>query len=214
MLELPRQKSKTSVRDAWKLKKWYNIISPETFGKIQIGLTPADSEEKLSKRTVEITLFDITGNYSHVNTKLKFQINSVSEDNAYTIFKGHELLRDYLRSLTRRRSSKIAIILNVTTKDGAKIRVTSAVFTQYRCKTSQKQTIRKIMKDIIESKGNQLTFDEFVRLAVFGEQDGSLAQEITKAAKKVCNVRKVEIIKQKVIELPKNVASSHEAVAA
>ncbi|AFZ70215.1 ribosomal protein S3AE [Caldisphaera lagunensis DSM 15908] len=211
---MPRQKSKTSVRDAWKLKKWYNIISPETFGKIQIGLTPADSEEKLSKRTVEITLFDITGNYSHVNTKLKFQINSVSEDNAYTIFKGHELLRDYLRSLTRRRSSKIAIILNVTTKDGAKIRVTSAVFTQYRCKTSQKQTIRKIMKDIIESKGNQLTFDEFVRLAVFGEQDGSLAQEITKAAKKVCNVRKVEIIKQKVIELPKNVASSHEAVAA
>ncbi len=211
MLELPRQRSKTSVKDAWKLKKWYNIISPDAFGKVQIGLTPADSEEKLNKRTVEITLFDITGNYSHVNTKLKFQVNSISEDNAYTVFKGHELLRDYLRSLTRRRSSKIAIILNVTTKDGAKIRVTSAVFTQYRCKTSQKQTIRRIMKDIIESKGSQLTFDEFVRQAVFGDQDESLAQEITKAAKKVCNIRKVEIIKQKVIELPKNIVNPQEA---
>lgn len=210
-MELPRQKSRVSVKDAWKLKKWYNVISPESFGKIQIGITPADSEEKLMKRTVEITLFDITGDYSHVNTKLKFQVNSISEDNAYTVFKGHELLRDYLRSLTRRRSSKIAIILNVTTKDGAKIRVTSAVFTQYRCKTSQKQAIRNIMRDIIESKGSQLTFDEFVSSAVFSEKDGSLAQEIAKAAKKICNIRKVEIIKQKVIEFPKQLVSAQEA---
>ncbi|MGC8573620.1 MAG: 30S ribosomal protein S3ae [Caldisphaera sp.] len=210
---MPRQRTKASVKDTWKLKRWYNVISPDAFGKIQIGLTPADSEEKVIKRTVEITLFDITGDYSHVNTKLKFQVNSINEDNAYTVFKGHELLRDYLRSLTRRRSSKIAIILNVTTKDGAKVRVTSAVFTQYRCKTSQKQAIRKIMRDIIENKGSQLTFDEFVKLAVFSEQEGSLAQEITKAAKKICNVRKVEIIKQKVVELPKLLQSTQETTA-
>lgn len=202
MFGLPRQKSKAAVKDTWKLKKWYNVISPEVFGKIQIGMTPSDSEEKLLRRTVEVTLFDITGDYSHVNTKLKFQVINISEGNAYTVFKGHELLRDYLRSLTRRKSSKISIILNVVTKDNVKIRVTAAVFTQYRCKTSQKQTIRRLMRDMIESKASQSTFDEFVKVSVFSEQEGSIAQDIAKGVKKICNVRKVEIIKQKVVEIP------------
>ncbi|MEB3691676.1 MAG: 30S ribosomal protein S3ae [Caldisphaeraceae archaeon] len=210
VIDLPRQRSKAAVRDKWRLKKWYNIVSPEVFGRIPIGMTPADEKEKLYKRTIEVTLFDITGDYSHVNTKLKFQVVDVIENNAYTVFKGHEILRDYLRSLTRRRSSKISTIINAVTKDNAKIRVTIATFTQYRCKTSQKKVVRKIMKDIIEKKSAQLTFDEFVRSAVFSENEDSLASEVAKAVKKICSIRKVEIIKQKVIEIPSVVKERKE----
>ena len=97
---------------------------------------------------IEVTLYDITGDLTQVHVHLYFQIIEVKGDKAYTRFKGHELSRDYMRSLIRRKSSKIQGIFDVVTKDGYKLRITAVTLTSYRCKTSQKKAIRKIMRDI------------------------------------------------------------------
>ena len=191
-----------SVRDKWRLKKWYTVIAPPVFGNVPLGLTPADDPLKLIGRVMEATLYDITGDFAHVHIKLYFQIIKVEGDTAYTRFKGHELLRDYIRSLTRRKSSKITGIFNVWTKDGYGLRVTAMVFTRYRCRTSQKKLIRKRMMEVIERRAKESTFDEFIQAMVFSDREGSLAQEIEEVARKIYAIRKVEIAKSKLLWIP------------
>ncbi len=197
-----RRRVRGVTTDTWRQKKWYTVVAPEVFGNAPLGTTPSDDPDKLIGRVMETTLFDITGDFAHVHIKLYFQVVRVEGDTAYTRFKGHELLRDYLRSLTRRKSSKITGIFDVWTKDGYGLRITAVVFTRYRCKTSQKKLIRKRMQEIIENRARNSTLDELIQAMVFSDQEGSLALEIDEAARKIYAVRKVEIAKSKLLWVP------------
>lgn len=187
-----------AIRDKWKLKKWYTVIAPPVFNNAVLGTTPADDPLKLIGRVMEVTLYDLTGDFTQVHVHLFFQIIKVEEDKAYTRFKGHELARDYMKSLIRRRSSKIQGIFNVQTKDGYGLRITAVALTAYRCKTSQKRAIRKIMQNIIVKRAAEMTFDELIQAMLFGD----LAQEIFQEAKKIYPLRKVEIYKSKLLTIP------------
>ncbi|RLG89168.1 MAG: 30S ribosomal protein S3ae [Thermoprotei archaeon] len=193
-----RDKFRLTGRERWRLKKWYQVVAPPVFGEVVIATTPADESWKLLGRVIETTLFDLTGDITQVHVHLYFQIHKVEGDKAYTRFKGHELARDYMRSLIRRKSSKVTAIVNVTTKDGYGLRITGVTLTTYRCKSSQKRLIRKIMMDIITKKAAEKTLDDLIQAMVFGE----LAQEIFTAAKKIYPLRKVEIYKSKLLTIP------------
>lgn len=186
------------VKDLWKQKKWYEVLAPPVFGEVSIGSIPALEPLNLIGRTVEATLYDITGDYNQVHIKLKFQIVNVEGHTAKTRFKGHELARDYLKVLTRRKSSKIQGIFKVETKDGYVLRVSLAAFTSFKAKSSQKRTIRKIMEKIISEKAREMTFDELVQ-AFMGD---TITGEIFSEAKKIFPIRKVEIYKSKLLMVP------------
>ncbi|GBF08401.1 30S ribosomal protein S3ae [Aeropyrum pernix] len=190
------------IRDTWRLKKWFKVVAPPLFGETVLGTTPADDPDKLIGRVMETTLFDITGDYSYVHVKMYFQVVRVEGDTAYTRFKGHELLRDYIRGLTRRKSSKVTGIFNVWTKDGYGLRVTAMAFTRQRCKTSQKSAIRKVMQEVVEQKARESTLDELIQLMVFSDHEGSLAYLIDESARKIYPLRKVEIAKSKLLWVP------------
>ncbi len=190
--------SRARTRDRWRLKKWYTVLASSAFGNAEIGRIPADNPEKLLGRVIETSLSDITGDFSLLHIKLYFQIVSVEGDVAKTIFKGHDLTRDYLRSLIRRGSTRIDGIFKVTTKDGYTLRVSAIALTRYRCKTSQERAIRRIMKEVIEAKARQLSFDEFVQQAVLGK----IASEIYNEARKIYPLRKVEVRKSKLLFMP------------
>jgi small subunit ribosomal protein S3Ae len=93
------------------------MIAPSFFGNIELGSVPAEEEDKLIGRVVEATLYDITGDFSHMYMKLFFQVEGMDGKTAKTQFKGHEYSRDYLRSLVRRRTTKVDGLFNLTTKD-------------------------------------------------------------------------------------------------
>jgi len=189
---------KFAIRDKWKLKKWYTVIAPPIFGEISIGTTPADDPLKLIGRVMETTLYDITVDITQVHIRLYFQIIKVEGDKAYTRFKGHEISRDYMKSLIRRKSSKIQGIFNVETKDQYHLRLTIVALTSYRCKTSQKRAIRKIMEEYVKSKVPQLTLDELIQEMLFGR----MSAEIMERARKIYPIRKVEIYKSKLLMIP------------
>ncbi|MEM1898829.1 MAG: 30S ribosomal protein S3ae, partial [Sulfolobales archaeon] len=121
----------------------------------------------------------------------------VRGDVVYTRFKGHELARDYMKSKISRKSSKIAAIVDVFTKDGYGLRITGVALTAFRCKTSQKRLIRKLMREIITSYVSERTLNEVIQGMVFG----SLALEIFQKAKKIYPLRKVEIYKSKLLSI-------------
>jgi small subunit ribosomal protein S3Ae len=98
--------SKTKrVRDKWRGKAWYMVLSPPYFGSVELGSVPADAAEKLIGRVVDSTLYDITNDFAHQYLKMRFQIAEIDGKTAKTMFKGHEYTRDYLRSLVRRRTT-------------------------------------------------------------------------------------------------------------
>ncbi|MEM3874636.1 MAG: 30S ribosomal protein S3ae [Candidatus Bathyarchaeia archaeon] len=187
--------STKKVRDKWRSKTWYIVVAPPYFGNVELGAIPADEPQKLVGRVMEATLYDITGDFSHQYLKLYFQITQVEGKTARTMFKGHEYSRDYLRSLVRRRTTKVDGIFNVSTKDGYRFRVAVCAFTLTRIKTSQEHAIRKIMAKIVEEKSAALTMDQFVQEMVLGK----IASDIYNEARKIVPLRHVGVRKSKLL---------------
>jgi small subunit ribosomal protein S3Ae len=191
--------SKTKhVRDKWRGKAWYMVVAPPFFGNVELGAVPAEEQERLIGRVVEATLYDITGDFSHQYLKMFFQINEIDGKTARTLFKGHEYSRDYLRSLVRRRTTKVDGLFNLTTKDGYKLRVAVSALTLSRIKTSQEKIIRNMMVKIISEKAAALTLDQFVQEMVLGK----IASDVYNKAKKVAPLRHVGIRKSKLVAQP------------
>ena len=186
------------VRDKWRGKSWYMIVAPPFFGNIELGSVPAEEQNQLIGRVVEATLYDITGDFSHMYLKMFFQVNEFEGKTAKTLFKGHEYSRDYLRSLVRRRTTKVDGLFNITTKEGYKLRVAVSALTLSRIKTSQEKIIRNLMERIINEKASALTLDQFVQEMVLGK----IASDVYNEAKKVAPLRHVGIRKSKLVMQP------------
>jgi len=186
------------MKDKWRGKAWYKVVSPPYFGGVELGAIPADDPSKLVGRVVDATLYDITNDFAHQYLKMYFRVADVEGKTARTIFKGHEYSRDYLRSLVRRRTTRVDGIFSVTTMDAYGLRLAVSLFTLTRIKTSQEQEIRAVMRKIVEEKASSLTFDQFVQELVLGK----IASDIYNKAKKIAPLRHVGIRKSKLTLQP------------
>jgi small subunit ribosomal protein S3Ae len=168
-------------------------VAPPYFGNVELGAVPADTTEKLIGRIIDSTLYDITNDFAHQYLKMYFQIAEIDGKTARTVFKGHEYSRDYLRSLVRRRTTKIDGIFDVVLKDGYKLQLAVCALTLSRIKTSQEKIIRGIMERIIREKAAALSLDQFAQEIVLGK----IASDIYNEAKKIAPLRHVGIRKSK-----------------
>ena len=160
---------KRRIRDKWRSKSWYKVLTPQYFGNVELGTVPVSDPEILVGRVIDSTLYYVTNDFSHQYLKMHFQITDIDGKTAHTIFKGHEYSRDYLRSLVRRRTTKVDGIFDVTTKDGYKLQVAICAFTLSRIKTAQEHFIRATMEKIIKEKTSKLTLDQLAQEMVLGK---------------------------------------------
>ncbi len=182
----------------WMIKKWFTIYAPTLFNGVEIGEVPANEPNSIIGRTIEITLFDITKDLSHLHIKLRFQVDRVEGDRAYTRFKGMELTRDYIKSLIRRGSSLIQLIQDVNTTDNAVLRVTILAMTPTRCKSSQKMAIRREFIKALMDVSSKVDFNGFIKAAVYGD----ISNQLFAVGKRIYPLRKVEVYKIKVLRYP------------
>jgi len=171
------------------------VMAPPYFGNVELGAVPADTTEKLIGRIIDSTLYEVTNDFAHQYLKMYFQITEVDGKTARTVFKGHEYSRDYLRSLVRRRTTKVDGVFETTLKDGYKLQVAVCGLTLSRIKTSQEKAIRTIMEKIIKEKASTLTLDQFAQEMVLGK----IASDIYNEAKKIAPLRHVGVRKSKLI---------------
>ncbi len=194
-----QEKVVISKRDTWASKKWYSVYTPSYLNGVVVAEVPASEPQKLLGRTLEISFFEITKDISHLPIKIRLQINRVDGANAYTRFKGLELSRDYVRSLIRRGTSKSVAYVDVTTRDGWRLRLTILGITAARVSTSRKSAIRKAFANVVSQKAQNLDIGSLLKEVL----EGTLAAELFVAAKKIYPMRKVEIAKIKVLSYPK-----------
>jgi small subunit ribosomal protein S3Ae len=181
-----------------KAKQWFKVVSPEMFGRAPVGETVANDPERVVGRVIETTLGDLTNNFSKQNTKLRFKVDRIAGDAAYTKFMGHEMTSDYVRSLVKRRTSRIDAIVDVTTTDGYQVRVKPSCFTVKRARANQVKSIRDISKNVVLAKSNGLDLSQLVQEVVLGK----LSLDIYKEAKMVYPLRRVEIRKMEIMGEP------------
>ena len=190
------KKQRRRVRDTWKEKSWYTIKTPVAFGDKEIGTTPARDPELVYGRTVEVTMRELTGDFSKQYIKLQFEVDNVNGNIANTKFTGHKTTTDYVRSMIRRGTSRIDASAIVKTKDGRKLKLQVLAVTIRRAKSSQQRFMRKTIEDLLREAAAEKSFDDLVNVCV----NGKLASEIYHKAKKIYPLKRVEIIKSKVLE--------------
>jgi len=198
--------SERSVSRQKQQKRWYDVLAPEQFDRAELGGTPADESEKVLGRTIETTLGDLRNDASENNTKLTFKVNEVASDTAYTEFVKHELTRDYLRSLVRRGSSKVAAYITVLTADDYRVQVQPVAFTTKSADESQEKAIRRTMIDLVEETAADRTFADLVDSIV----EGRLSSAIYNESKDIYPLRRVEVQKATLEAHPEEVAAEEE----
>lgn len=182
------------VRDKWKAKEWYTIHAPRMFNEAEIGETPSADPEFVIGRTVEVTVQDLTGDFSKMHIKLKFKVSSVDGHDAKTEFTGHDLTSDYVRRLTRRKKTKTDHVVDIVTKDGFSYRIKTMAIADKRIQSSQEDAMRRVIGETLVAMGKEQTLSQMVKAIVSGD----LAKDLARACRVVIPIKRIEIRKSEV----------------
>ncbi len=192
MAQAKRQRRKI---DTWKTKKWVDVLAPPMFGDQKIGETFSTETENILGRKIEAPLSRLTGDFSKQHVNLKFQITDVKEKKAQTKFLGHSITREYMRSLIRRKTTRIEGVGDVVTKDGVKVRIKSIALALGRAQTLQEKLIRKIMHEVAANQAKDMEFDKFIYDVVIGKIPSMMYRE----AGKIYPLKRLEVRKTEVL---------------
>ena len=140
------------VKDKWKAKQWYTLVAPKSFNEAVLAESPAESPEAIVGRIATTTMQDLTGDFKLMHVKLHFQVERVNGNRAVTQFAGHSFTSDFVRRLVRRNHSKITLIVDATTKDGARIRVKPVMVTEHRSQVGIRHQVSFYSGDSAESR--------------------------------------------------------------
>lgn len=191
-----------------KEKHWYSIYAPAALGNKEIGKALAVSPEDLMNRTVEVTLYELTGDIEQAHVHLTLQVKRVEGSIGYTQFKGHHFSRDYLGGRIRRRYSKVGAIFDVKTKDGSLLQLQAVAITATPASRSQRNDIRASLIKTAQEQASGTIFYDFIQEMVMGK----LAQVMQKDAKRIFPIAFLDVAKSKVKSIGEQTASPAPAV--
>ena len=189
--------SSRKVKDKWKSKEWYKLRAPRMFNEAEIGETPSADPEFILGRTVEVTVQELTGDYSKMNIKLKFKVTDVDGYDAKTVFVGHELTSEYVRRLTRRKKTKTDHVVDVTTKDGFVLRVKPMSIADRRIQSSQEDAMRRILAETLLQMGKDNNLSDLIKAVISGD----MSKDLAKACRVIIPIKRIEIRKTEVLSM-------------
>ena len=184
------------IKDKWKAKEWYKVHASRMFNEAEIGESPAADPATLIGRTAEVTVQELTGDFSKMHIKVKFKINSVDGYNAKSVFVGHSLTSEYVRRLTRRKKTKTDHVVDVKTKDGFTIRIKPMSIAEKRIQASQEDAMRRIMHDVLMQMGVENNLSDIIKAIISGD----MARDLAKACRTIMPMKRIEIRKSEVLE--------------
>lgn len=179
-----------------KSKTWYTILSPEIFGKKEIGKTMVSDPNFLVGRKVNISAVEVTNNFSKYYIKFSFKISGLNSDKAYTNFDGSECVRDYISRMVLRYVRRIDTIQDLTTKDGVKIRVKGLAVVSKKAKSKTVKTIRARINELIERFVTKSNLEDFVD----GIISDKIKSQVLKEIRVIYPVRNFEFRKTEVLK--------------
>ena len=161
-------------------KQWYDIIAPKLFDEKMVGETVAADPKQLLGRTIEVSLMDILMDYSKFFVKVKFQIDRIDGNKAYTKFIGHSCMRERVYRMVQRRVRKVESIQDLRTKDEKSLRIKTIFVLIRRVNTSVKNAARKKARELIKDTAEKTSFEDLIGMIIKGELQKNIKKEISK----------------------------------
>ena len=184
-------------RDKWKSKRWYSIRAPRNPWSFRvIGETLAEEPDMLIGRNFEIMQNELDGDFSKMHVKIRFRVIDVLGADALTEFIGHQMMQDHIRRQIRRDRGKIDDTVDIVTEDGFYVRFKPLILTRERAKSSQKNEIRTIARNIILKTGASSTWVDMQKSVM----DGELEARIKEGASKITPIRAAMIRRTQLIQ--------------
>jgi small subunit ribosomal protein S3Ae len=182
-------------KDKWKMKEWYNVHAPRMFNETVIGETPAADPEFLIGRQSEVTVQDLTGDFSKMHIKLRFKIVGYDGHEAKTELIGHDLTSDYVRRLTRRKKTKTDHVVDVKTADGFVLRLKTMSIADRRIQASQEEGMRAAIAAYLTSYAAENKLADIIKAII----PGDMAKDTAKACHAIIPIKRIEIRKSEVL---------------
>lgn len=176
-------------------KKWYTIVAPDMFGKVEIGRTLTDDPDKIIGRKISVSLMNLLNDFRKYYIKFSFVVVSIDGMNALTEFDGSETMRDYVSRLVRRRSRRVDTIQDLVTKDGVNIRVKSLAIIPRQVKTSVKDTVRNSIREIVKNEVERSTLESLLKRIISDD----IKHRILRESSRIYPVRSFEIRKTEIL---------------
>ncbi|MBQ1462827.1 MAG: 30S ribosomal protein S3ae [Candidatus Methanomethylophilus sp.] len=183
------------AKDKWKMKEWYNVHAPRMFNETVIGETPAADPEFLIGRQSEVTVQDLTGDFSKMHIKLRFKIVGYDGHEAKTELMGHDLTSDYVRRLTRRKKTKTDHVVDVKTADGFVVRLKTMSIADRRIQASQEEGMRAAIAAYLTSYAAENKLADLIKAIISGD----MAKDTAKACHAIIPIKRIEIRKSEVL---------------
>ncbi|MBI4181533.1 MAG: 30S ribosomal protein S3ae [Candidatus Aenigmarchaeota archaeon] len=199
--EAPVQKDEGEKKAAsarkWKGKDWYVVQAPDMFGGGDVGEIPATDPETLMGRTLVVPLSQVTGNPSKYYQKLTFKVAEVKGSRALTQFVGMRLAREHAFRLVRKRTAKVEVVTDVTTKDGWALHVKIVATTNRAVETEIQHKVRRKVVEMTAEIASKFEMAEFIKQVC----EDLHQKNIKKYASKIypiryCDVEKVEVMQR------------------
>jgi len=172
-------------------KDWYTLIAPKLFGEKVLGETPVGDPETIKNRVVSISLIHLTNDPSKYYFKFNFKVNDVKGNNALTEFWGFECLRDYISRMVRHGVLRIDNVVDITTKDGKKLRIKTIILTSSKAKKEIEIALRKFVDDKLKKEIPKMDLDSFIKKVL----DNSIKRSVINEGSKIYPIYKFEMRK-------------------
>jgi len=184
--------------EGWKAKSWFKVYAPDFLGKPVIGEIVSSDAENVPGRVLTVSLGELIQDYSKQNTRASFKIAEVAGDAAYTNFVGHEMAKEFIRAMVKRRATRIDSTITITPLGADRqIQVTITGFTISHARLAQAQEVRAAMVKVVEDYAKEADFGTFANAMLKGD----LSKKMFEVCKPIFPVRRLEIIKSEVIAI-------------
>lgn len=196
-LEVDPAKAEKAARK-WKGKDWFTILAPKMFGEADLGEVPATDPQSLVNRHLEVSYAQLTGNPNKYYVKLQFKVVRLEDSQAYTEFHGMKVVKEHVFRIVRKRTSRVEVVTDVTTKDGWQLHLGILAILNRITAVEIEKKVRKKIVDMLTEIATKSTLDDFVKTIC----DDLIQKNIKKFGSKIYPIRYCEVTKIETVKIP------------
>lgn len=191
---MPREKTAIKV----KKKKWFEIVAPKLFDERVIGETTVTEASRLIGKPVLLNLMALTNDPRKQNISIKFNVESVKDDKAFTRVTGYYLSSSSFRRMMRRATKRIDDSIIAETSDNVRVRIKPFLLTRKYVTGSISSNVRKLTRSFISKQVKKNTYEELVDAVVTNKFQRSLSAHLKRIYPlRVCEIKTLYIEKER-----------------
>lgn len=152
----------TQTKKDKKKKRWFTVVAPKEFSRVEIGEIYAFEIEDTLNRTLKLNLMTLTRDPKKQNIRVSVKITEAKGNQASTTFYSYELQPAYIKKLTKKAKNKIDDSFIVTSKDGIKFVIKPLLFTRAKTNHSLLTAIRNNTRETLKARFAEMTYSAIV----------------------------------------------------